>query len=156
MKLFDHCENEVIHRQDLIDILHSLGIVLTKKEQEALLKPPPPSPLRSSSANSLSSSGNLPVSVPVSSGDAAMISVDDALDVIARFLSKKDQDESLKTTFSLFSDDGPYIELHHLKKAVKELGDQTLGDRDLQEMIDHASNGSGRVSKEQFDRLMSS
>ena len=69
---------------------------------------------------------------------------------------RADQGESVEQTFEMFSEGGPFIELRHLKKIAHELGDQTLAEQDLLEMINHASGNSGKVSREAFLQLMSS
>jgi centrin-1 len=57
-------------------------------------------------------------------------------------------------TFSMFSSNDKWITVDDLKRVAAELGDLNMSDADLEEMIDEASDGSGRVNRDAFIRIM--
>eukprot|EP00546_Thalassionema_frauenfeldii_P019957 CAMPEP_0178899104 /NCGR_PEP_ID=MMETSP0786-20121207/2706_1 /TAXON_ID=186022 /ORGANISM="Thalassionema frauenfeldii, Strain CCMP 1798" /LENGTH=148 /DNA_ID=CAMNT_0020569907 /DNA_START=40 /DNA_END=486 /DNA_ORIENTATION=+ len=57
--------------------------------------------------------------------------------------------------FQLFDVDRKgYIELKDLKRVTNDLGENSMTDMELQEMIDRASSQGGRVSLEDFTNIM--
>jgi Ca2+-binding EF-hand superfamily protein len=69
--------------------------------------------------------------------------------------SKKDMEDEVQRVFSLFDvDNKGYIELEDLKRIARELG-ETMAIEELQDMMDRADpDQDGRVTAEDFTKLM--
>mmetsp|Transcript_25974 Transcript_25974/g.29719 ORF Transcript_25974/g.29719 Transcript_25974/m.29719 type:complete len:157 (+) Transcript_25974:184-654(+) len=76
------------------------------------------------------------------------------------FRKPNEGDDDMKRIFRLFdTDQKGYIEVKDLQRITKELGEHSMTDMELQEMIDRASlntnNGNnGRVTLEDFSAVM--
>merc|ERR1711934_475013 len=70
-------------------------------------------------------------------------------------LSDKDAKEDIVKAFRLFDDDETNkVSFKNLKRVAKELG-ESMGDEELQEMIDEAdTDGDGEVNEEEFLKIM--
>ena len=98
---------------------------------------------------------SLGLSLPsLPAGSDALFGLSDFMAIMREALTQIDQRRGIDQTFDMFAEGSSHIELRHLKKVADELGDQTLAEHDLQEMIQHASDGTGKVSREAFLQLM--
>ena len=70
-------------------------------------------------------------------------------------MQQRDPVEEMRKAFRLFlDDDSDKINIRHLKRVAKELG-ETMSEEELQEMIDEADrDGDGEISEEDFIRIM--
>ena len=70
-------------------------------------------------------------------------------------MSEKDSREEILKAFRLFDDDETgRISFKNLKRVARELG-ESIGDEELQEMIDEADrDGDGVINEEEFYRVM--
>ena len=84
------------------------------------------------------------------------IEYQDFLDLMTLKMQERDPIEEMKQAFRLFIDDeSDKINLRHLKRVAKELGEM-MTDEELQEMLDEADrDGDGEISEDDFIRIMS-
>merc|ERR1712216_503300 len=70
-------------------------------------------------------------------------------------MSGKDAKEEIVKAFKLFDDDeSGKVSFKNLKRVAKELG-ESMGDEELQEMIDEAdTDNDGEINEEEFLRIM--
>lgn len=86
---------------------------------------------------------------------AGAVSFDDFLALMTAKMAERDPREEILKAFRLFDDDETgRISFKNLKRVARELG-ESIGDEELQEMIDEADrDGDGEVSEEEFLRIM--
>ncbi len=86
---------------------------------------------------------------------AGAVTFDDFLALMTAKMAERDPREEILKAFRLFDDDETgRISFKNLKRVARELG-ESIGDEELQEMIDEADrDGDGEVSEEEFLRIM--
>ena len=83
------------------------------------------------------------------------IEYQDFLDLMSVKMQERDPIEEMRKAFRLFLDEeSDKINLRHLKRVAKELG-ETMSEEELTEMIEEADrDGDGEISEEDFIRIM--
>jgi centrin-1 len=86
---------------------------------------------------------------------AGAVTFEDFLALMTAKMAERDPREEILKAFRLFDDDETgRISFKNLKRVARELG-ESIGDEELQEMIDEADrDGDGEVSEEEFLRIM--
>ena len=92
----------------------------------------------------------------IDKNQSGTIDFDEFIQMMTAKMSDKDTPEDLRKVFDLFigDDDADKIELKHLKRVAKELG-ENMSDDELNEMIVRAdTDKDGKVSFEEFYAIM--
>ena len=92
----------------------------------------------------------------IDKNQSGTIDFDEFIQMMTAKISDKDTPEDLRKVFDLFigDDDADKIELKHLKRVAKELG-ENMTDEELNEMIVRAdTDKDGKVSFEEFYAIM--
>ena len=92
----------------------------------------------------------------IDTNQSGTIDFDEFIQMMTAKMSDKDTPEDLRKVFELFigDDDADKIELKHLKRVAKELG-ENMSDDELNEMIVRAdTDKDGKVSFEEFYAIM--
>ena len=86
---------------------------------------------------------------------AGAVTFEDFLALMTAKMAERDPREEILKAFRLFDDDETgRVSFKNLKRVARELG-ESIGDEELQEMIDEADrDGDGEVSEEEFLRIM--
>jgi len=86
---------------------------------------------------------------------SGMIDFDEFLDMMTAKMSDKDTKEDIAKVFQLYDDDNTgKISLRNMKRVAKELG-ETMGDKDLMEMIERAdTDNDGEITLDDFYAIM--
>lgn len=87
--------------------------------------------------------------------ESGRISFVDFQDIMTQQIFDRDPEEEIFKAFALFDDDNTgKINLKNLRRVARELG-ETLGDEELQAMIDEFDkDGDGEINEEEFVSLM--
>merc|ERR1719326_2556568 len=83
------------------------------------------------------------------------IEYQDFCDLMSAKMQERDPVEEMRKAFRLFLDEeSDKIQLRHLKRVAKELG-ETMAEEELQEMIDEADrDGDGEISEEELQEMI--
>merc|ERR1719478_1646635 len=85
----------------------------------------------------------------------ATVEYDEFYKMIEKKILSRDPKDEIEKAFKLYdTDSSGFIDHAKLKRVAKHLGEK-MNDDDIQDMIDEADrSGTGRVSKDDFFRLM--
>ena len=129
--LFDSDHNDTIDTEELKQALSNLGIDAKNQTLQNMMN-------------------------DIDKNQSGTIDFDEFIEMMTAKMSDKDTPEDLRKVFDLFigDDTADKIELRHLKRVAKELG-ENMTDDELNEMIVRAdTDKEGKVSFEEFYAIM--